>query len=291
MALSPPPSLFIRQVIGISDEEFKAFRDFIYAQSGIWVDDNRKYLFENRFGSRLKELGLKSFGEYLKLLRFDPRRDEEMKRVFELVTTNETSLFRDTKQLDGFRSNILNPLVEARRKTGNLEIKIWSAGCSSGEEPHTLAIMFHEMLGVEVKKWRIEINALDISPPMIAKAKAGIFSEYAFKTTPEIIKKKYFSPTPCGLKISAEVAALIKFQLGNLNDPIGLKRIPKSDVVFCRNVIIYFDEAMRKRVVGAFYDNLVPTGYLVLGHSESLHKISSAFRPVFIPGSIAYQKV
>jgi len=283
--------LLLRRTAAITDDEFREFRDFIYTKCGIWVDEKRKYLFENRFGKRLGELGLKTFSDYLRLLRHDPGREKELQQVFELVTTNETSLYRDLKQLDGFKAHILQPLLAEQRKSARPELNIWSAGCSSGEEPYTLAIMLHEELGPDIKRWNIRITGCDLSPAVVAKAKAGVYADYAFKTTPEIIKKKYFTPVPGGLKVAPHVAALTSFMTLNLNDTLAIKRIPKSHVVFCRNVIIYFDDAMKKKVVGSFYENLAPGGFLVLGHSETLHKISSAFRPKFISGAVAYQRI
>jgi chemotaxis protein methyltransferase CheR len=290
MALNLSSSLLLRRTQPISEEEFRKLRDFIYAKCGIWIDEKRKYLIENRFGSRLKELGLSSFTDYLSLLNYDQNKDKELAKLYELVTTNETSLFRDTKQLDGFMANILAPLVAELKKKDRLELNIWSAGCSSGEEPYTLAIMLCEHFGPEIKRWRVSITAIDLSQPMIAKCKEGVYSDYAFKTTPEAIKKKYFTPAAAGLKIIPDVARLVNFQAMNLNDTAALKRIPKSHVVFCRNVIIYFDEAMKRKAIGAFYDNLLPGGVLMLGHSETLHNISSAFKPKFIAGAVAYQK-
>ncbi len=282
--------LSLRKNVAITDAEFKQLRDFIYSKSGIWVDDKRKYLFENRFAARLSALGLKSFSEYVKLLTIGAGKDQELKHVFELVTTNETSFFRDTKQLDGVKSSILVPLLAAQRKQNQQELRIWCAGCSSGEEPYTLSIMLHEILGPELPRWRILITAIDLSPAMIARCKEGVYQDYAFKTTPEAIKAKYFTQDPAGLKIAPSVTRLVRFEVMNLNDAAALKRIPKSHMVFCRNVIIYFDDAMKTNVINAFYDNILPGGHLVLGHSESLHRISRSFQPKVLSGSMAYQK-
>lgn len=283
-------SLFLHRSNAITDDEFRQLRDFIYAKCGIWVDDKRKYLFDNRFAGRLAQLGLNTFSDYLKVLTHGADKDKELLHVYELVTTNETSFFRDIKQLDAFKAHVLAPLIEEQRKKNKLEITIWSAGCSSGEEPYTLSMLIHELLGAEVKRWRVAVTAVDLSPDMIAKAKAGVYSDYAFKTTSEALKKKYFSPVTDGFKISPAVASLVNFQVVNLNDTAALKRIPKSQVVFCRNVIIYFDVAMKKKITAAFYDNLIPGGFLILGHSETLHNITSTFRPKFLTGSVAYQK-
>jgi len=283
-------SISLRKSVRITDEEFVQLRDFIYEKSGIFVDVKRKYLFESRFSKRLNELGLSSFADYIKYLKFDMKKTAELTTLFEMVTTNETSFCRDMKQLTAFQENVLKEKIDEQRKTGKLELNIWSAGCSSGEEPYTLAILLHETLKMELSRWKITITAVDLSDAMIKKAQAGVYGDYAFKTTPEEIKTKYFKKDPEGWKVKPEVQRLVKFQQMNLNDTVSLKRIARSNIVFCRNVIIYFDEAMKKKVVGSFYDNLMPGGYLMLGHSETLHKISQTFKPVYHPGTIAYKK-
>lgn len=280
----------LRKSVRISDDEFVQLRDFIYEKSGIFVDIKRKYLFESRFSKRLTELGLSTFADYIKFLKYDIKKNEELSKLFELVTTNETSFCRDMKQLEAFQENVLKEKIEEQRAAGKLELHIWSAGCSSGEEPYTLSILLHEALRMELAKWRITITAVDLSPAMIERAQKGIYGEYAFKTTPEAIKNRYFTKDPAGYKVKPTVAKLVNFKQMNLNDAMALKRVPRSHVVFCRNVIIYFDGDMKKRVVNAFYDNLLPGGYLMLGHSETLHKVSSTFKPIYHPGTIAYKK-
>ena len=283
-------STTLRKNVRITDEEFVQLRDFIYEKSGIFVDVKRKYLFESRFSKRLSELGLTSFFDYTKYLKFDKRKDEELKHLFELVTTNETSFYRDMRQLEAFRDNVLKEALGEQRKKGQLELNIWSAGCSSGEEPYTLAILLMEALGLELPRWKISITAADLSAQMIDRAREGVYKEYAFKTTPDDIRKKYFKGVEDGWQIVPAVRDMVNFTQMNLNDTLALKRVPRSQIVFCRNVIIYFDDAMKKKVVGSFYDNLHPGGCLMIGHSESLHKISPVFKPVSYPGTIAYMK-
>lgn len=280
-------SISLRKSIQISDDEFVQLRDFIYEKSGIYVDIKRKYLFESRFSKRLSELGLQAFSDYIKLLKFDRK---ELNTLFELVTTNETSFCRDMKQLEAFQNNVLKEVIDRQRAAGKLELNIWSAGCSSGEEPYTLSILLHEALKMELARWRVKITAVDLSPPMIERAKKGVYGEYAFKTTPDAIKNRYFSKDPGGWKVKPTVAKLVDFQQMNLNDSMALKRVARSQIVFCRNVIIYFDDDMKKRVISSFYDNLLPEGYLMLGHSETLHKVATAFKPIYHPGTIAYKK-
>lgn len=289
MPLPTLGTLSLRDQPKISDTEFKELRDHIYSLTGIDIPAERKYLLENRLGSRLKELGLKSFADYTRHLRLGVGRDAELQQLFERITTNETSFFRDQKQLDVVRDKVL-PAVMDEQKGGVKELNIWCAGCSSGEEPYTLGIMLHEMLRMSIISWRIRITANDLSPAMLVKAKAGLYNDHALRTTPKDIVDRYFTKEPGGYRVHPKVQKLVQFGPINLNDTLAVKRMPRSQVVFCRNVIIYFDDEMKKKVISGFYDNLQPGGYLVLGHSESIHKISRAFTPLMQPGGIVYQK-
>lgn len=282
--------LSLRKTAKITDEEFAQLSAFIYEKTGISIPDKRKYLLENRLGSRLKELGLNSFKEYYDFLRLDRNKTLEMDKLCEKVTTNETSFYRDIRQLNIFQNDILKEFIKAQEAAGRKEIFIWSAGCSSGEEPYTLAIMINEVLGMSVIGWNIRITANDLSPAMLAKAREGLYTEYALRTTPKGIVAKYFDKEGEDYRIKSRVKKLINFGPINLSDAAALKRVPKSHIVFCRNVIIYFDDPMKQGVISAFYDNLVPGGYLFLGHSESIHKLSTAFKPVLKPGGMCYRK-
>jgi chemotaxis protein methyltransferase CheR len=274
----------------ISDDEFKQLRDFIYDQSGIYIGDNRKYLLENRLRNRLTELNLKSFGEYYYFLQYDRSKREELNKLFEVVTTNETSFFRNPPQLKVFQEKVLGEILKSQAAAGKKRLRIWSAGCSTGEEPYTLAIQIHEALRGDLASWDVKITANDLSESVLVSARRGVYNEYALRTTPKEIVSRYFSKEEAGFKIKPEVKKLVSFGQINLNDRTQIKRIERSNVVFCRNVIIYFDDDMKKRVIGSFYDNLSPGGYLIIGHSESLHNISRAFKPMHHPGAIVYRK-
>ena len=283
-------TISLRKELKIADSEFAQLRDFIYKQSGIYIADNRKYLLENRLGNRLKELNLKSFAEYHHFLQYDPNRRQELNRLFEVVTTNETSFYRNPPQLAVFQNNVLADVIEKQRKTGAKKLRIWSAGCSTGEEPYTLAIILHEVLKNEINSWDIKITANDLSEAVLASARRGIYNEYTLRTTPKEIVARYFQQEEDKFKLKPEVKRLVSFGQINLSDKIMLKRVERSQIVFCRNVIIYFDDEMKKNVIGAYYDNLLPGGYLLIGHSESLHNISRAFKPKHYPGAIVYIK-
>lgn len=288
-------SLFANKTIGlnkelkVSDEEFTQLRDFIYQQSGIYIAENRKYLIENRLSNRIKDLNLKTFSEYYYYLRFDPKRKDELARLFEAITTNETSFYRNPPQLEVFQKIILHKVLDAQRPKGR-KLRIWSAGCSTGEEPYTLSIMLHEELKSEISSWDIKITAMDLSEAVLASARRGIYTDYALRTTPKVIIDKWFIPNGSNFEVKPELKKIITFQQGNLSDRLGLKRVERSHILFCRNVIIYFDDGMKKQVIESFYDNLLPGGYMFIGHSESLHNISRSFKPEYHPGAIVYLK-
>ncbi|MCH5278122.1 MAG: chemotaxis protein CheR [Desulfovibrionaceae bacterium] len=279
-----------RHDIKVSDEEFVQLRDFLYQQSGIFVAENRKYLMENRLSSRLRELGLRSFSEYYNYLRYDEGRAAEMNKLFESMTTNETSFFRNIPQLDVFRDKVLIPTLNAQKARGQKKLRIWSAGCSSGEEPYTLAIILYEVLRQDISNWDIKITANDLSLAVLSSARRGLYNDYAIRTTPEDILARYFTKEGNLYRIDPRLQKLVSFGQINLKDKEQLQKVEHSQIVFCRNVIIYFDDEMKKGVINAFYDNLLPGGYLIIGHSESLHDISRAFKPEHYAGSIVYCK-
>lgn len=274
----------------ISDSEFVQLRDFIYQQSGIYIAENRKYLVENRLTNRIKELNLKTFGEYYYFLRFDATRKEEMSKLFEVITTNETSFYRNPPQLKVFQEKILPATLDEIRKKGIKKLRIWSAGCSTGEEPYTLAMILHEVLKTELPMWDIKITANDLSEAVLKAARQGRYNEYALRTTPPEIIDKYFIKKEGVYDVQPKLKTLINFAPINLSDRLMLKRNEKSHIVFCRNVIIYFDDDMKRQVIESFYDNLLPGGCMLIGHSESLHNISRTFKPEHHVGTIVYRK-
>ncbi|QJB57573.1 protein-glutamate O-methyltransferase CheR [Pseudodesulfovibrio sp. zrk46] len=287
-------SLFAKTIsmgkdLKISDQEFSGLRDFIYEKCGIYIADNRKYLLENRLGNRLKKLNLRNFDEYYNYLRFDVGKEVELKRLFEVITTNETSFYRNPPQLKVFQEQVLTDVVKQARTKGR-KMRIWSAGCSTGEEPYTISMIIHELLKSEVSQWDIKITANDLSERVLESARKGVYNDYTLRTTPPEVVKRYFASDNGSNAIKADIKKLVQFGQINLKDRTQLRRVERSQIVFCRNVIIYFDDDMKKRVINAFYDNLLPGGYLVIGHSESLHNITRAFKPIHYPGAIIYKK-
>ncbi|TIH12726.1 protein-glutamate O-methyltransferase CheR [Marinifilum sp. JC120] len=284
-------TISLRKELKISDLEFTQLRDFIYDQAGIFIAGNRKYLLENRLANRLKELNLKNFGEYYSYLQYDPGKKAELNKLFEVITTNETSFYRNPPQLKVFQTKVLPAILDELRKKRRKRLRIWSAGCSTGEEPYTLSMIIHDVLGAEVNSWDIKITANDLSERVLKSARRAVYSEYSLRTTPKDKIAKFFDKDGKQYKVKPNIKQLVSFGQINLSDRMQVKRVERSEIVFCRNVIIYFDEAMKKKVINAYYDNLVPGGYLIIGHSESLHNITRAFKPVHHPGAIIYQKL
>lgn len=273
----------------ISNSEFSDMRAFIYDKCGIFIAENRKYLMENRLGNRLKELNLKSFAEYYNFLRFDASRDRELRKLFEVITTNETSFYRNPPQLSVFQEKVLPEVLDGCRKQGR-KLRIWSAGCSTGEEPYTISMILNEVLKGEIGQWDAKITANDLSDRVLESARRGVYNDYTLRTTPPEVARRYFDMDNGANTIKDEAKKLVSFSQINLKDRIQLKRVERSQIVFCRNVIIYFDDEMKKHVINAFYDNLLPGGYLIIGHSESLHSITRALKPIHYPGAIIYKK-
>lgn len=268
----------------MSEELFRLFRDFIQNQCGIYFKDTNKFLLERRIVQRIKALQLQSFEQYYYYLTYDPKASQEIDYLFDVITTNETYFFREQKQLKAFIEEIVPEILSKKGK-----IRIWSAGCSSGEEPFTIAMLLNEYNYFQ--KASIDIFASDLSQDAISKARKGIYKENSFRNCPEYFKKKYFEEiSPGTYKIKDEIKEKVSYGKLNLLDTSRIYLLGYLDVIFCRNVIIYFDEESKKKVVEMFYDRLYPQGFLLLGHSESLITLSTKFKLRHLKNDMVYQK-
>jgi chemotaxis protein methyltransferase CheR len=275
-------------MISISDEVFKQFRDFVYEKSGIFIPDNKKYFLENRLGRRIQELNLKGYEDYLYNLRYNSDRCE-LQRLYDLITTNETFFFREPQQFEILGGELLNQIAAENAKTGRRDIKIWSAASSTGEEAYTISIVLLEK--VELGGFKKDIYASDISESVLVSARAGTYGSYSIRNVPSAYLNKYFKNTDQQYSLLSAVKSMVKFSQINLVEEKDVRMIRGVDVVFCRNVLIYFDDKAKQKVVSHLYDALRPGGYLFIGTSESLHNLTRAFRPVVINKVIVYQKV
>jgi len=259
----------------LTDRDFEALSKIIYDRSGIRFQSNRRYVLESRLGHRLRELDLDNFDQYVALLSMGPYQKDEFQEMFNRITINETSFFRHDAQLEVFERVVLSELLEARKNTKRL--RIWSAACSSGEEPYTLAIMVHRTLGVRLADWHIEILGTDISERCLNIAASGAYGDYAMRSTPELIKKRYFKHEGAQHKLNDEIRSMVGFELHNLKDRVGAKRHGAWDVIFCRNAMIYFDDDMKRQVLRTFHEQLAADGTLFIGHSEIVRPDDAPF--------------
>lgn len=274
----------------LSNETFVLLRDIIYAKCGIFFPETKKYLLETRLVRRLEEMNLKTFEDYYYFLTYDSKRDKELHNVFNAVVTNETSFFRDMPQLEAFRRGVVPKVLEEKAKGTGKTLKLWSAACSTGEEPLTLAMMLVED-GLPLKGWNIDILASDISDNVLKPAMTGAYEKYTLRNTPEQYVKKYFVNNGENYTVTKKIHELVRYRKINLVDSIEMRMVKGVDVIFCRNVLIYFDDNSKKKVIAHLYDSLNKGGYLFVGFSESLHNITRLFRPVSIERSVVYQKV
>ncbi len=274
----------------MTDETFRLLRDFIYEHSGIYFSDAKKTQLENRLTLRLKATNLGDFDKYYYLLKYDPQADRELRCLFDSVTTNETSFFRSPPQIQSFQEKALPEIMARREEQGEKILRLWSAGCSTGDEPYTMGIVTKELLQERLAQWDVKIWGSDISEKALKSARAATYSEYTLRSVPPEIKKKYFIAERSQYRVVDEIRTLVELQCLNFNDSKRVRLMRGFDIIFCRNVLIYFDDAAKKRFVSQLYDNLNPGGYLFIGHSESLHNISRAFKLVHFPGALGYKK-
>jgi chemotaxis protein methyltransferase CheR len=270
----------------MTTEEFRLLRELIQDHCGLWFRDESAYLLERRLWPRLQIHGLTEFAQYYRMLRFSPARRAELETAVELLTTNETYFCREPNQLRAFSEEML-PLV-AKENGRERRLRVWSAGCSTGEEPYTLAILLAQS-GL-FAGWDVDVFGSDISRRVLAAARAGSYGPHAFRSLEAEAVKAYFRAEGGRWTVSPEIRRMVSFGHLNLLDDGALALVGRVDVVFCRNVMIYFDLPTRKRVVRSFHRKLRPGGFLLLGHSESLLHVTADFELVHFKNDLVYRK-
>jgi len=250
----------------LNDANFELYRDLIYAESGITFTPTNRSILESRLKERLREKGETDVKKYLDAIKANK---EEMKQFLDSITTNLTRFFRNQPQFDAFEKYVIPEVMKIRKIPGT--IRIWSAGCSTGEEPYTIAMLLTEILP---KNWSFDILASDISLKCLMTAKEGFYAESRIVGIPDSYLAKYFDKVDGGYKIHADIHAKIKFDYHNLKNDSGQRNF---DFVFCRNVIIYFDEVAQTAVINRFWDAMASKSFLFIGHSESLFGMATKF--------------
>ncbi|MCK4797298.1 MAG: protein-glutamate O-methyltransferase CheR [Spirochaetes bacterium] len=249
----------------LNDIYFKKFRDLIYNASGINFTNINRPILESRLKERLRKIKINTIEKYYQLIIND---DKELRNLLDLVTTNLTKFFRNIIHFNALENYVLEDL---KKKKKNKHIKLWSAGCSTGEEPYSLAMVVKEKFD---ETWHIQIVASDISFNSLMKANEGFYPENRIIGIPEKYIKKYMVKIGDGYYIKDEIKELVRFDYHNLKNDSGLGNF---DVIFCRNVTIYFDTIAQEKVINQFYNSMNDYSYLFIGHSESLFGINTNF--------------
>lgn len=281
--------LFFAPEIPMNPEEFRLLRDYVYQHCGLHFTEDSKYLLEKRLSKRLQQHHLKNFKDYYYLLRYGQQKEQELAEVVDALTTNETYFFREEFQLRTFTQEIL-PELRARKEQegGERRLRIWSAGCSTGEEPYTIAMLLLDI--PEFRNWQIDIIGTDISQKVLQTARKGVYGSASFRSTDPSYLRRYFTEVDGKHRIGDPVKGLVTISHLNLFDAPRVSLLGRMDIIFCRNVIIYFDLAAKRKVVDSFYQRLRPEGFLLLGHSESLMNISTAFVLRHFAHDMVYQR-
>lgn len=270
----------------MSDDEFLLLRNLVYEVSGLWLKEEKKNFMAHRAIKRMKARNIPSYFRYYKLLTDKEDGKKELRHFLDDLTINETSFFRNRPQMDLFAEVILPKVLARKREEGVLTLRVWSAGCSTGQEPYSLAMAIRHSL-LDIRNWRITVLASDLSLSALETAQAGFYSPGKLEGVEQKFIDAYFRKIGDGYAVSDDIRRLVVFDYHNLMNENGEKDF---DIIFCRNVLIYFDEQTQKKVITRFERALLPGGYLFLGHSETLQGINNNFMFIHQNRGTAYKK-
>ncbi|ARN74980.1 CheR family methyltransferase [Oceanicoccus sagamiensis] len=266
----------------LSDKDFRYICKFVYDATGIVLDERKREMVYRRLMRRTRETRLPSFKEYLNFLNSNP---EESPKFINAITTNLTSFFRENHHFEFLKSTVLPELLAQSQQR---RLRIWSAGCSTGEEPYSIAITLKEAMGNRLNSWDAKILATDLDSDVVATGKAGIYKAERIDGLDTKMIKRWFKKNPQNgrVKTATELGELITFKQLNLLEPWPMKG--PFDIIFCRNVVIYFDKPTQQSLFQHYYDMLKPGGYLIIGHSEGLGEMQEKFTAM---GKTIFQKI
>jgi chemotaxis protein methyltransferase CheR len=270
----------------ITPDDFDRFQEFFYRKTGIRFEDSKRYFVDKRLVERMGVTASENFREYFSMLRFEAS-GTELQALINLMTVNETYFFREDYQFACLVNSIL-PEIIARKDTG-APIRIWTVPSSSGEEAYTIAMCLLERWA-GIQQWDVEIVSSDIDTNILVQAKAGLYSPRSVQYVPEDYLRKYFKKNAQGYQVIDELRAAVEFTRVNIQDATDVRAYRDFDVIFCRNLLIYFDDLSRKQAAETFYDALRPGGFILLGHSESMSRMSSLFKIRKMTDAIVYQR-
>jgi chemotaxis protein methyltransferase CheR len=268
-------------------EEFRRFRDLLHRQSGIYLEESKLDSLRISLVTRATRLGYTTLADYHVALERD---ENEMNELLNLVTINETYFFRFPQQFDALRERVL-PEIMSEKPANNRTMRVWSAGCSTGEEPYSISMTMLDM-ALDGMGWKPQVLGTDVSTKALAQAKAGVYGKRSMMNVPPDVVTHHYEPAPMGgYRVNDRVRSLVDFGYHNLiKEPYPLSLMGNWDVIFCRNVTIYFRLESTRRVVANFYESLNEGGYLFIGHSETLSTISDDFEALDMGGVFLYRK-
>jgi chemotaxis protein methyltransferase CheR len=290
--------------VPLSENELKLLQMLVYEECGMHFDERRAHFLADRLQRRIKACQLNSFYSYYRLLTSSEGR-QELTALLENLAVNETSFFRNKSQLDLFHKVIIEELLQRKSASQEYSLRIWSAGCSTGQEPYSVAMLVCDALSYFYLRnplptplpspkplvpppWRVEVLASDISYPVLRAAQEGSYPDAQMEAVDFSYRLRYFDKVGDRYLVKKPVKDLVRFDFHNLKTEFLPQR---NDVIFCRNVMIYFDAAEQKRLIDKFYRCLNPDGYLFVGHAESLFGISEKFRMIHRNNGTAYQRL
>jgi chemotaxis protein methyltransferase CheR len=273
----------------LDEEEFRLLRDLIHERFGLFFEDAQRASLRARLAGRLQSLDLATFEDYHHYLRFSPQRGEELSHMVSHLTNNETYFFREAPQLQVFADHVLRQLKDRKGREGNRTLRILSAGCSTGEEALTLAMVVHDSAQF-FWSWDIQITGLDVDEAALEKARRGVYHQNSFRALDPALLDRHFVRQGGVAQVKEAVRRAVGFRQGNLLEPASFAGLAPLDVIFCRNVLIYFSDTATLRAVRQFHEALAPGGYLFLGHAESLSRVTDIFTPIRFQGAMVYQK-
>ena len=268
-------------------DEFRLLRDLVNTRAGMFFDESSFHVFERRLRERLRVRSLPDFTSYYQFLRFHREGTEELDEAIDALVTNETYFFREEYQLRAFRDELLPRLREKGLQNQHKRLVIWSAGCSTGEEVYTLAILL--LSSGFFDGWDLRIFGNDISKRVLGVARRAVYPSHSFRSMPPEYER-FFENDGSGRRVIEKVRALCQFGHFNLMERERSAVLGRVDAIFCRNVLIYFDLASRRRVIDTFFERLHPGGHLMLGHSESLLNVSTSFELAHLSTDMVYRK-
>ncbi len=277
-------------MLPLSTEEFCLFQQFLIETSGLYFPPDRSQSFHFALWNRLQQRGYDSYGEYYRLLKYHPEGRFELRELLDLITIGETYFFRNKAQFEVLQKYVLPEIVQRKKNADSKSIRVWSAGCSGGDEAYSIAIAILESVP-SVDEWNISILGTDINRNALSRAKKGVYGERDINQLPKAYLDKFFESQGSTYLVKNRVKELVQFEYHNLaSDPYIHDQMKEIDILFCRNVIIYFDGQTTQRVINNFNNCLALHGYLFLGHTETLWQITNNFERVEFPQAFIYQK-